>query len=380
MMVTDKLASLFIEENLRVRELRAEGTSEFLAKELQSIDDQLRKKEHHIRDFKEQHMGQLPQQIDTNLRMLERLQQQLETTSENIRAAEGRLVLLRNQINQLKQRKSGRRPAQESGRSPGLNTEDLMGDGTPEDELIAEWNNLRRDLAKTQSKYTDSHPDVLALKKKIARLEPKVKELLKNGEDSGEAKLGSQQGKTIERDFDSYVADPNTRRLITQYREQYDNALSELNRSKEEVRKLKEQIALYQRRVEDTPKREQELVVLTRDYDLLRSNYQSLLDKKIQAQMAENLERKQQSEQFKVLDPARIPEKPFKPDRNKILLMGAVIGLMSGLGLTWFRESLDRSFHTVQDVEVYLGIPVIATIPSLKQESSPRRSASNRAH
>jgi capsular polysaccharide biosynthesis protein len=94
--------------------------------------------------------------------------------------------------------------------------------------------------------------------------------------------------------------------------------------------------------------------------------------------MAENLERKQQGEQFKVLDPARIPEKPFKPDRNRILLMGAVIGLMSGLGLAWFRESLDRSFHTVQDVEVYLGIPVIATIPSLKQESSPRRSASSR--
>jgi uncharacterized protein involved in exopolysaccharide biosynthesis len=123
-----------------------------------------------------------------------------------------------------------------------------------------------------------------------------------------------------------------------------------------------------QKRIEDTPRREQELTLLSRDYDLLKTSYQSLLDKKIQAQMAENLERKQQGEQFKILDLARVPESPIKPDRNRILLMGAIIGLASGLGLAWIRESLDKSFHTVQAVEVYLGIPVIATIPNLKQE------------
>jgi capsular polysaccharide biosynthesis protein len=92
------------------------------------------------------------------------------------------------------------------------------------------------------------------------------------------------------------------------------------------------------------------------------------MDKKIQSQMAENLERKQQGEQFKILDPARLPEKPIKPDRNKILLIGCVIGLAAGLGLVWFRESMDRSFHTVSDIEGYLEIPVLATIPNLKEE------------
>jgi uncharacterized protein involved in exopolysaccharide biosynthesis len=100
----------------------------------------------------------------------------------------------------------------------------------------------------------------------------------------------------------------------------------------------------------------------------MKTNYQSLLDKRIQAQMAENLERKQQGEQFKILDPARLPEKPIKPDRDRILLIGAMMGLVAGLGLAWFRESLDRSFHSVPDVEVYLAIPVIATIPNLKEE------------
>jgi capsular polysaccharide biosynthesis protein len=91
--------------------------------------------------------------------------------------------------------------------------------------------------------------------------------------------------------------------------------------------------------------------------------------------MAENLERKQQGEHFKILDPARLPENPIKPDRNKILLIGCVIGLAAGLGLAWFRESLDKSFHTVSDLEEYLGISVLATIPNLKAEIKEQKKA-----
>jgi len=97
MTVTNKLASLFIEENLKVREFQAESTSNFLVKELQSMADQLKRKEQEIRSFKERSMGQLPQQLDANLRILERLQQELQTTSENLRAAEDRCVLIQNQ-------------------------------------------------------------------------------------------------------------------------------------------------------------------------------------------------------------------------------------------------------------------------------------------
>jgi uncharacterized protein involved in exopolysaccharide biosynthesis len=207
---------------------------------------------------------------------------------------------------------------------------------------------------------------VIALKKKISQLEPKVQELLADLEKTGEASSGGQSKRKGGDNLGSFIPDPNTGRLMIQYREQYNNALLESKRAKEEVKKLKEQIALYERRIEEAPKREQELTLLTRDYELLKTNYQSLLDKKIQAQMAENLERKQQGEQFKILDPARIPGKPIRPDRNKLLLMGAVLGLLVGFGLAWFRESLDKSFHTVSDVETYLGIPVIATIPNLK--------------
>jgi len=356
MMVTNKLASLFIEENLKVRESQAEGTSEFLSKELGSMEEQLKRREQDIRNFKERSMGQLPQQLDANLRILERLQDQLKTTNENMRAAEDRSVLFQNQIEQLKVRdrfstSRGFRRSEMTG-SAGLSA----GRGA-EDPLVIQYNNLKRELTSAQSKYKESHPDVIDLKRKIANLEPLVK-----------AKLNDRREEIVEENLPPPRLDPDTERLIAQYTEQYNSALLEAKRAKEEAKNLKEQILLYQRRIEDTPRREQELVLLTRDYELLKTNYQSLMDKKIQAQMAGNLERKQQGEQFKILDPARIPEKPIKPDRNKILLIGAFIGLALGLGLAWFRESLDQSFHTVSDVESFLEIPVLATIPNLKEE------------
>lgn len=374
MMVTNKLASLFIEENLKVRERQAEGTSEFLAKELSNLEEQLKKKEHDIRNFKERNMGQLPQQLDANLRILERLQQQLQTTSENMRAAEDRAVILQNQIEQLKNREAT--PPPQLVRRVSINgQETIVEDRGPQDPIILQYNNLKRDLEIAQSRYKEIHPDVIDLKKKIANLEPKVKELLDKQMAEREERLRRQREGIVEQEIPPPAPDPNTERLIAQYTEQYNSALLEAKRSKEEIMNLKEQITFYQKRIEDTPKKEQELILLTRDYDLLKTNYQSLLDKKIQAQMAENLERKQQGEQFKILDPARTPEKPIKPDRRKILLIGAVIGAALGLGLAWFRESLDRSFHSVADLENYLGIPVVATIPNLREEMKRERKA-----
>jgi len=89
--------------------------------------------------------------------------------------------------------------------------------------------------------------------------------------------------------------------------------------------------------------------------------------------MAENMERKQQGEQFKVLDPARLPEKPVRPDAQKILLIGTLIGLLGGLGLAWFRESLDQSFYNVAELEEYLKLSVLAEIPNLKPEKDYQR-------
>ena len=353
MMVTNKLASLFIEENLKVSEAQAVGTSEFLNKELLNMEEQLKKKEVDIRNYRERNMGQLPQQLDANLRTLERLQQQLQTTNQNLMAAEERSVLLQNQIEMLKSETveitKGARGELVS--SPNLSSESLHGD-----PLATRLDALKRDLFNAQSKYTESHPDIVDLKRKIAALEPLV-----------EAKIKSRQEAIKEDNLPTPTLDPATKRLLAQYAERYNEVQLGARKFREGIKSLEQQIAFYERRIEDTPRREQELILLTRDYDNQEKNYRSLLDKKIQAQLAENLERKEQGEQFKILDPALLPEKPFKPDRNKIFLIGAMMGLMAGLGLTWFRETLDRSFRSVSDAEVYLAIPVIATIPNLQE-------------
>lgn len=368
MKVTNKLASLFIEENLRYRESRAEGTSEFISKELQTMEGKLKKKENELRRYKERNMGQLPEQIEANLKILERLQEQYKTTSENLRAAEDRMVLIQNQIEQYMDRHSLRETSSKSlsGQRGSAKKEDIYIEPMSEDPLMVQLNGLKKELNNAQSKYTGSHPDVVDLERRIASLEAKMTERLKKQAEL----LGHQEGAAAEGNLSgpSPELDATTQRLVTQYNEKFRETRLEAQRLKEEVINLKQQVVMYQKRIEETPKREQEMLHISRDYDLLRTNYQSLLDKKIQAQMAENLERKQQGEQFKILDPARLPEKPFKPNRNAILFMGALAGLAMGLGLAWFRESMDRSFYELSDLETYLGLPVLASIPNQKEE------------
>jgi polysaccharide chain length determinant protein (PEP-CTERM system associated) len=364
MQVTNKLASLFIEENLKLRESRAEGTSEFIGKELQTMESNLKKKEDMVRRFKEKNMGQLPGQLEANLRILERLQQQFKTTSDNLKAAEDRSVVLQNQVELLMDRQSERGAS--STTLPAVKSltqgENIRLERGPEESIVAQLNALKRDLANAQSKYKESYPDVVDLKRKIASLELRAKKQ----EEERQRRL--RELRERQEKAPSPLVDSATERLTTQYEVQLKETQEEAGRLKEEIRNLKEQIALYQRRIEETPKREQEMVDLNRDYDMIKIYYQSLVDKKYQSQMAENLERKQQGEQFRILDPARLPEKPFEPNRDRVLAVGAVLGLAIGLALAWGRESMDRSFYEVSDLETYLDLPVLATILNLKEE------------
>jgi len=326
----------------------------------------LKREEQKIRKFKELHMGNLPEQRDANLRILDRLQQQLQMTAGDLRAAEDRYILIQSQIELL--RRQGSFPAaREIGRGASVNQEDSGDDRTSEELLITQLNNLITDLTIARSKYKESHPDVIDLKKRIATLEPRVKKLYERKKEV--EKESRIKGEDIsEENLPFPLPNPENDRLASRYTEQYKEAFTEAKRLREEQKSLKEQIAVYQKRIEDTPKFEQELALLTRDYDFLKANYQSLLDKKTQAQMAENLERKQQQDQFKVLDPARLPEKPIRPDRNRALLLGALFGLVLGFGLAWYRESLDQSFRTVSDFEEYTKLTVLAIIPNIGEE------------
>jgi polysaccharide chain length determinant protein (PEP-CTERM system associated) len=376
MQVTNKLASWFIEENLRVREMQAESTSEFIGKELKNVEDKLLEKERLIRNFREKNMGQLPQQLDANLRILDGLQQELRRVNENIRALEDRNIILSSQMEQLEQERranAASRPKNNNKISDFLVDETAVSDPIPEDPVISQWNQLKKELEIALTKYTENHPDVLYLKRKISSLEPEALKAMERRETLKEKRSNDLKARTRvapKEETPTIKYDPAVERMFNQYKEQFNGNVQEKKRLKEEEKRIKEQLIQYQRRIEDTPKREQEILIMTRDYELLKTHYQSLLDKKMASQMAENLERKQQGEQFKIIDPARVPVRPFKPDINKIMMAGAFIGLCFGGGLAWFRETWNQKFHTEAEVEQALGIPVIAVIPNLKEDKA----------
>jgi len=343
-MIANKLASLFIEENLKVREQQAEGTTEFLAVELNRIRKELESKEEAIRTFKQKHMGELPGELDTILRGLDRFQLQVQTNGEAMRAAENREVLLQRQLAEMT---STLITSGESGTGHAIRSV------SPRTQLVG----LRQDLQDLKVRYTEKHPEVIRVEKEIRVLETKLmKESEEEGtEDAGPAMVSS--------------SDP----VYYDLRNQLAETRLDIRRMKDEERRLKREIAKYQKRVEKIPNHEQQLVTLTRDYDNIEENYQSILNRKLDAQLSANMERKQKGEQFKILDPARIPERPFKPDRRKILLVSLILGLGIGGGLAFVAEYMDHSFRDSKELEEFANLPVIASIPRIITEGDKER-------
>lgn len=321
MNVTNALATYFIDENLKARETEAVGTSDFLEAELESMRRKLVEKEKALEAFRASNMGQLPEQLDTNLRILDRLQQQLTTQQENLRDARSRLIDLQNQA------------------SAGLLKGQGVGDGgtrmpDPLDPVA-----LRAELARLQSRYTDKHPDIIKLKQQI-------KELESNPNLSGH----DTPAKSIE---------PVE---VTEVRREIANITNDISR-------VKSEIALYDRRVESTPKREQELLALQRDYKNLQGSYSSLLNRKLEADIAVNMERKQKGEQFRVLDRARLPNRPVEPNMQMLFLMTIVAGIGVGGGIVFLLEFMQTGFRSPKEVESYLGLPTIAMLPIIEDPS-----------
>jgi uncharacterized protein involved in exopolysaccharide biosynthesis len=214
-------------------------------------------------------------------------------------------------------------------------------------------NRARERLADLQTKYTDEHPEVVSAKRELEQLQSLLKDT--------HTEEGETEGETV-----VVFSDP-FRRQIKQDLLALDLEIRDLE---QEERRIAQTIKEYQTRIERSPQIEQELAILTRNYENTQNGYETLLQKKLDAEQSDKLEKEHREEQFKVLDPATVPEVPFKPNKAKILLVGFVLALTSGLGLCFVVETMDQSFHAARDVESYLGLPVLISIPSMAE---PRR-------
>ncbi len=348
MRVANGLATFFIDENLKAREGIAVGTSDFLDSELESMRRRLEEQERLLKTFREGHMGALPDQLDSNLKVLERLNQQLSQKEESLRSTRVSLAALESEM-------AVRRSALSSLAVPvgpegvGRVSEDQMS-----------LDQLRERLAGLRSAYTDQHPDVVRLKARIERME---KELAAapptGGAAAGEA--GSAAGRSA------------STQINAEAQRQRTMLLGAVKALEADIVRINQEVREYQRRVEAAPKLEQELLVIRRDYDNIKASYSSLLNRKLEADIAVNMERKQKGEQFQVIDTARLPEKPVSPDMRKLFLITLAAGLGIGAGLIFLLEATDTTVRRLEKLEDEIGLPVLAMVPRIFSARDRRR-------
>jgi polysaccharide chain length determinant protein (PEP-CTERM system associated) len=329
MRVTARLAALFIDENLRAREQQAHGTMSFINAEADRLRKELEVQEAQVNHFKAKYQYELPEQRDANLRMLDQLRRELENG------------LLR--FASLQERKAALEQQKVESEPLG---QDLTLLGTKEGQSSARSgvSGLRaKELESLVGKYSEKHPDVIRLKHELEIL--KAAELLQDTKKP----VPNEAGMSLKGVLNTQLNDLKVEMESLEGKNDY----------------LRDQIAVIQTRVDNTPLRAIELAKTTRDYDITAGKYRDLLAKGLEAQLSANMEKNQKGEQFQVVDPASFPEKPVAPQRPRVVLIGLALGLMAGIGLVLLLEMLDPSLKRADEVESLVGVPLLATIPAV---------------
>jgi len=318
------------------------GTSEFLESELEKLKERLESREQELATYRARHMGGLPDELETNLRTLDRLQIQHTDALNALRETQNNISILKTQIAQLKQ---------------GLQvTAGLQPDGMPAplsnlSSTEQQYEREKRQLDELLLKYTEKHPEVVRLQKSVARLREKIETEAAQG-----ASTGTPDAADSER--------PLNRAVLQQ-----EFVLKQLQNERDSIRKkiasIEQSMQVYQQRVEDTPKREQELQSIQRDYNNIRASYNSLLGRRLEAELAVNMEKKQKGEQFRIIDYARLPEKPISPDVRMLFMLFTAVALGVGGGIIFLLEFLNPVIRSENQIETEMGLPVLASIPPL---------------
>jgi succinoglycan biosynthesis transport protein ExoP len=323
--VANQLANLFIEENLRTRKRQAEGTADFIDSQLGAAKKTLDELERKVSQYKLAHSGDLPEQENANNAALGHLQVELQGAQDAINRAQQNKIMLQGAMD-MAEAAAGAVPSkrERAGRSPDT---DARGNSPPKKEsefLQAQYDALRL-------RYEPNYPRMISLQHEIDKQ--------KLAEDREAARIENLR----------------TQILLA------DREIEQRNNERERVLKS---IAQYQGRTEQLPVREQEMAALTRDYEMSKANYKSLLDKKLAAGMATDMENRQQAERFTMLDAARVPEKPVSP--NRPLLEGIGCALSLALGLLFAVAKEIKKNAVLGEWELPEGLALLGRVPFIK--------------
>ena len=336
---THELAKLFIAENLQQRQEHSENTTKFLEDQLDQARRNLAQQEARVRQFKDKHLGELPSQTATNLQILTGLQAQLQAQQDSLSRAKQQSTYLESLLSQY--RGLGQGDKKSGGATVGLTAIDQ------------ELDRLKAQLADLSSHYTDKHPDVRKTKEQITRTERMREQLL--------ADINSGAGQTSTVDS----AEPKSAGLLEMESQLKANRI-EIANHETAIRDLQGRVAEYQSRLNMAPVMEQQFADITRDYEQSKADYDSLLAKKNQSEMATDLEKTQQGEHFRMLDPPNLPTKPFKPNRLKLCGIGLIAGLFMGGAAALGREKLGGKIYSEREIKKIVPFEVLAEIPPIE--------------
>ena len=369
--VAGTLASLYLQENLKIREQQAKTTTKFLETELAEIQNQLTDLGGKITDFKSKNEGILPELQQFNQAQADRLEKDIDQVKIQIQSAEDRKIYLEGQLATVKPDSpiisaTGERVQDPSSRLHYLEVQlcDLQSKFSPghpdilkckrEMAELQKLNNasggspslkrqqlskLQAELAAKQGHYSAQHPEVVKLKKEIAELEKMA--------DTPQAKKPVESPENP-----AYVS------LQTNI----ESASSDIQSLRRQRADLENKLKMYRKRLEDAPKVEQAYLALNRDYQNAHTKHQEIMNKILEARIAEGMEESQKAEKFTIIDPASFPEKPVAPKRGLIALAGLILGLGAGLGMVALTENLDHTVKSTDELAWLTGLPVLGQV------------------
>jgi polysaccharide chain length determinant protein (PEP-CTERM system associated) len=352
--VTGRVASLYIEENLRDRANLADETNLFLESQLNDAKERLVEHEKRLEAYRRRYAGELPSQLETNLQTIRNAQQQLQGVTDSTNRIQDRRLLVERQIADMESL-----PLEPVAAVTVAPEREATAAATTAQQLEA----AQAQLKAYQTRYTPDHPDRRALERTIRNLQARLQQEQANRPPAA----------AVERPLSA--AEVARQKRLRDLQDEVEVIDHQLAVNQAEETRLKQVIAGYQGKVDVVPTRESELVELTRDYSTLQTAYSSLLGKREDSKIAANLERRQIGEQFRILDPASLPGRPYNEGKRAgIIASGAIGGLVLGLLLVGWLEYRDSSLKREDDVIRLLELPVLALIPDMVSDGERRRS------
>ncbi|MGH9398244.1 MAG: GumC family protein [Terriglobia bacterium] len=333
--VCTEITSMFINANLHLQETRAVGTADFIAVQLQQAKQKLDEQDAKLAGFKRQYFGSLPDQEQSTIQLLGTLSTQLNSLAGTMSGYQQQRAYSESL---LAQQETAWKAAQSTG------------GGNPEAQQ-EQLNKMEDNLTALRARYTDDYPDVIKAKQDVAALQKKI-EQQSAADKTNPTKAGTKS-------LNQTIEPPQIRQL----RASLSSLIDAMKNNQTEQNHLRREIGADEARLKLTPAVEQQYKDLTRNYQTAQAFYNSLLQKEDESQMSSSLTRRQEGQQFTVLDPADLPQKPSFPNLLSFAGGGLLAGLALGFGIVLVLEMQDKSLRDDRDIEFFIGAPTLAVIP-----------------